>query len=123
MATSSRAILTDFLRGKMGFDGICIADAVEMRGFQKNGPIPEVVVDGETGLLVPVEDPIALAQGLREMLADADLRRRAGQAGRERVRQRFSIRTRARRIEALLIRLVNKKNMEVMGLSSHLLSQ
>jgi len=42
VATTSHAILTDFLRGELGFEGIAIADAVSMTGFHKNGP-PEVV--------------------------------------------------------------------------------
>jgi glycosyltransferase involved in cell wall biosynthesis len=54
------------------------------------GGTPEVVVDGETGLLVPPRDPDALAAALRRLLADADLRRRMGDAGYERVRERFS---------------------------------
>jgi glycosyltransferase involved in cell wall biosynthesis len=54
------------------------------------GGTPEVVVDGETGLLVPPRDPDALAAALRTLLADADLRRRMGEAGYERVRARFS---------------------------------
>ncbi|NQT91612.1 MAG: hypothetical protein HQ559_02540 [Lentisphaerae bacterium] len=45
MATTSKPILTDFLKGEMGFKGITIADAVEMDGFKKNGPIETVVVD------------------------------------------------------------------------------
>ena len=45
IATTSRAVLTDFLKGRMGFQGIVIADAVEMKGFQKEGPIETVVVD------------------------------------------------------------------------------
>jgi beta-N-acetylhexosaminidase len=44
IATTSRVILHDVLRVKMGFEGIVIADAVEMKGFQKNGPITEVVI-------------------------------------------------------------------------------
>jgi glycosyltransferase involved in cell wall biosynthesis len=54
------------------------------------GGTPEVVVDGETGLLVPPRNPDALADALRRLLADADLRRRMGDAGYERVRTRFS---------------------------------
>lgn len=45
MATTSRPILTDFLRGELGFRGVTIADAVEMKGYTKNGPIDRVSVD------------------------------------------------------------------------------
>ncbi len=38
VATTSRAIMTDFLRGELGFDGLVLADVVSMKGFQKNGP-------------------------------------------------------------------------------------
>jgi len=51
--------------------------------------IPEVVVDGETGWLVPPEDPPALERALVEALADADERDRRGRAGRDRVRDRY----------------------------------
>jgi beta-N-acetylhexosaminidase len=45
IATTSRPILTDFLRGELGFQGVTIADAIGMRGFQKNGPAEEMSVD------------------------------------------------------------------------------
>jgi len=45
IATTSRPILTDFLRGELGFRGITIADAVEMKGYGKNGPPGPVSVD------------------------------------------------------------------------------
>lgn len=45
IATTSRPILTDFLRGELGFRGITIADAVEMKGYGKNGPLGPVSVD------------------------------------------------------------------------------
>jgi len=45
IATTSRPILTDFLRGKLKFQGMIIADAIEMYGFQKNGPPEEMSVD------------------------------------------------------------------------------
>jgi glycosyltransferase involved in cell wall biosynthesis len=51
--------------------------------------IPEVVLDGETGWLVPPEDPGALAAALAALLADADEGRRRGAAGRQRVDERF----------------------------------
>lgn len=45
IATTSRPILTDFLRGELDFQGVTIADAIEMYGFQKNGPPEEMSVD------------------------------------------------------------------------------
>jgi glycosyltransferase involved in cell wall biosynthesis len=54
------------------------------------GGIPEVVVQGETGILVPPNDPRALAQALNDVLADARLAERMGAAGRRRVQAEFS---------------------------------
>ena len=51
--------------------------------------IPEVVVDGETGWLVPPEDPEALAHALEEVLTDPEEARRRGEAGRRRVAERY----------------------------------
>lgn len=51
--------------------------------------IPEVVIDGETGRLVPPEDPSALAAALAELIADSDQARRRGTAGRRRVDRLF----------------------------------
>jgi sugar transferase (PEP-CTERM/EpsH1 system associated) len=65
------------------------------------GGTPEVVVDGVTGLLVPPRDPSALAGALVTLLHDADLRHRMGRAGRERVKQYFSLERMVRRTEAL----------------------
>ncbi len=52
--------------------------------------IPEVVVDGETGLLCPPRDVHALAAALRLLLADPERRERMGTAGRARVEAHFS---------------------------------
>jgi glycosyltransferase involved in cell wall biosynthesis len=53
------------------------------------GGVPEVVVDGETGLLVEPENPGALAAAVRRLLADPGLAARLGQAGRRRAHDRF----------------------------------
>src|SRR5579859_4999460 len=53
--------------------------------------IPEVVVDGETGLLVPAGDPLALAEALARFADQPALASRLGEAGRERVRRQFSL--------------------------------
>ncbi len=55
------------------------------------GGLPEAVVDGETGLLVPPEDATALAAALARLAADPGLRRRLGAAGSARVRARFTM--------------------------------
>ena len=49
------------------------------------GGLPEVVVQGETGSVVPREDVAALAQAIQRLIAAPELRRRFGAAGRERV--------------------------------------
>jgi glycosyltransferase involved in cell wall biosynthesis len=55
------------------------------------GGVDEVVVDGVTGTLVEPSNPVALAQALRGYVEDESLRRRHGEAGRERVEQHFSL--------------------------------
>ena len=56
------------------------------------GGIPEIVVDGETGLLVPAGvDPAPLAAAIAELLADPERRRQMGEAGRRRVEERFDL--------------------------------
>ena len=54
------------------------------------GGLLDLVVDGETGLLVPPRDVAALRAALERLLGDADLRRRLGEAGRERIREHFT---------------------------------
>jgi glycosyltransferase involved in cell wall biosynthesis len=54
------------------------------------GGTPELVADGETGVLVPPRDPAALADAIRSLAADPARARRLGAAGRERVEREFS---------------------------------
>lgn len=54
------------------------------------GGLAEVVVEGETGLLVPPGDAAALAGALRVLAADPALRARLGQGGRARVLARYT---------------------------------
>lgn len=55
------------------------------------GGVPEIVVDGETGLLAPAGDAAALADSIRRLLRDPELARRMGARGRDRARDLFSI--------------------------------
>jgi glycosyltransferase involved in cell wall biosynthesis/GT2 family glycosyltransferase len=72
------------------------------------GGVPEVVVDGETGLLVPPEDPPALAEAILKLLADAGLRERLGQAGRRRYEQHFTTRVMAQKTLELYRRVAGQ---------------
>jgi glycosyltransferase involved in cell wall biosynthesis len=65
------------------------------------GGIPEVIVDEETGLLVPPRNPHALARAMGRLMADADYRRELGRRGRELVVERFSMEKMASEIEAV----------------------
>jgi glycosyltransferase involved in cell wall biosynthesis len=53
------------------------------------GGLPEVVVHGTTGLVVPRDDPAALAHALAALCDSAALRRSLGEAGRRRVEERY----------------------------------
>jgi glycosyltransferase involved in cell wall biosynthesis len=55
------------------------------------GGNPEVVTDGETGILVPASHPEALARALVEILNDPERSRQMGRAGRLRVQQHFDV--------------------------------
>lgn len=52
----------------------------------RSGGIPEVIVDGETGLLVPPGDAAATAEVLARLLGNPETARRLGEAGRHRAR-------------------------------------
>jgi glycosyltransferase involved in cell wall biosynthesis len=54
------------------------------------GAIPEYVADGQTGMLVPAQNPIALAQALQVLIADPEKRAAMGRAGRQRVEKCFT---------------------------------
>jgi glycosyltransferase involved in cell wall biosynthesis len=54
------------------------------------GGLRDLVVDGETGLVVPTRDPAALRAALERLLGDPELRRRLGAAGRQRAQEGFS---------------------------------
>lgn len=54
------------------------------------GGLIDTVVDGVTGRLVPPHEPAPLADAVRDLLAAPEIRRKYGQAGRERVEARYS---------------------------------
>jgi glycosyltransferase involved in cell wall biosynthesis len=64
--------------------------------------VPSVVVDGESGVLVPVRNPARLEAALATLLQDPDLRARMGSRGRELYLQRFTDERFRRDMEAAL---------------------
>jgi glycosyltransferase involved in cell wall biosynthesis len=53
--------------------------------------IPDIVVESETGFLVPIKDAEAIAAKLARLLVDKSLRERLGQKGRERYLAKFTV--------------------------------
>jgi glycosyltransferase involved in cell wall biosynthesis len=54
-----------------------------------SGGSPELVVDGESGIVVPVEDSAAIAAAIEKLYRDQDLRRRLGEGARQRIATTF----------------------------------
>jgi glycosyltransferase involved in cell wall biosynthesis len=73
------------------------------------GGTPEVVVDGETGVLVPPRDPTALAEALAAFLANPAMAAAFGRAGRARVEAHFGEIRMQQRVEELLDRLIQQE--------------
>jgi glycosyltransferase involved in cell wall biosynthesis len=68
------------------------------------GGLPEVVRDGETGVLVPPEDPDALASAISALKADPGRLARMGLASLHSAKERFSVESMVRRHQAMLDR-------------------
>jgi glycosyltransferase involved in cell wall biosynthesis len=73
------------------------------------GGSPELVVDGECGLVVPVRDDARLAAAIERLYRDSALRRKLGAAARERIRVHFRIEDTIARTLALYRELVPRE--------------
>jgi len=86
------------------FEGLCVA-VIEAQAAgvpvvaTPVGGIRETVVDGETGLIVPTRDPVALAAAIRRLLEDRPAAEAMAAEAKRRVRERFSV---ARMVEETL---------------------
>ena len=65
------------------------------------GGIPELVRDGETGLLAKPGDVASLASKLEQLLRDEPLRRQMSEAARKRAVEKFSVRNQVEQLLAL----------------------
>lgn len=76
------------------------------------GGNPEIVLDGQTGRLVPSESPEQLAAAMQEMLADRSLWNSYGTLGRKRVEEQFNITHMVSQYEQLYRELIAEKRAE-----------
>jgi len=74
----------------------------------RTGGVPEMVVDGETGILVEPGDVPGLARAFVRLARDPSLRERAGEAGRRRALEAFSMGLHLDRMEAVLRRAAGR---------------
>lgn len=78
-----------------------MASGVAVVSTNRGGPA-EIVLDGQTGLLVPPQNPAALAEAVRRLLDDAGLRQQMGEAGRAHVVAKLDARHYAARVSQVL---------------------
>jgi len=57
------------------------------------GGIPELIEDGKDGILVPPENPKALARAISNLLENEELREKLSQTAYKKVREKYSIDT------------------------------
>jgi len=81
------------------------------------GGIPEVVIDGKTGLLVPPRHPEALAEAILKLYYDPSLSLQFGQKGREVVYQNFSAESMANKIMGIYERIAKDKGVKLRELT------
>ncbi|MFW5734598.1 MAG: glycosyltransferase family 4 protein [Oceanidesulfovibrio sp.] len=75
------------------------------------GGLPEMVAEGETGLLIPARDHGAMAEAIGRLLADTGLRRSMGHLGRERAVHAFSWKAMVERFSTLVESLVHQQSL------------
>lgn len=110
LASLDLFVLSSYLEGM----GSSIMDAMAHRlpvVATRVGGIPEVVIDGKTGLLVPPRKPAALAEAIFAFYSNHSMAAQYGQMGYEIVRQKFSAGSMAARIIGIYQRLARSKGI------------
>jgi glycosyltransferase involved in cell wall biosynthesis len=69
------------------------------------GGVPEVVADGDSGILVPPDDAVAIAEGIAQLAGDEALRANMGARGQAIARERFSLDRMVQEVEAVYLEL------------------
>ncbi|MBN2245156.1 MAG: glycosyltransferase [Candidatus Aminicenantes bacterium] len=105
-------VLSSYLEGM----GTSILDAMACKlpvVATKVGGIPEVVIDGETGFLVPPKRPASLAKAILKFYNNKELAEKMGEKGHQVVHEKFSAESMADRIIDLYYQLAKKKNIQL----------
>jgi len=74
------------------------------------GGIPDIVDDGETGLLVPPRDAHALAEAIIELIATPERRHWMGATARAKIAPQYSLENMVRQIETVYEEILHEKN-------------
>lgn len=75
-----------------------------------SGGVPETVINGKTGRLVPPEDPAALAAAITGLLKDRGMRKAMGEEGRRMVEEKYTVERMGRGMFALYNELVSTRS-------------
>jgi glycosyltransferase involved in cell wall biosynthesis len=108
LASSDIFVLCSAWEGLPGAVMEAMAASLPVVGTDVNGT-NELVKDGETGYLVPVDDVAALAEAIGRLVRDPELRAGMGAAGRERILE-YSLERYADRKEAFYRRLAGERS-------------
>ena len=92
--------------GKIVIEAMAMAKPVVAANV---GGVPEIVVDGETGLLVPPADADAFRQALEQLIPNRAKREQMGRAGRQRVERLFTLEQNVRATEQVYADILTKK--------------
>jgi glycosyltransferase involved in cell wall biosynthesis len=96
--------------------GRCLIEAMSAKRAvvaSRVGGIPEVVSDGETGMLVPSKDHHELADAIERLLANQQLSKSMGEAGFRRARQHFSCEAHVAKIKAIYEDVLDQRGTQV----------
>ena len=83
----------------------------------RGGGVPEIVEDGVTGRLVPMNDAPAMTQAVLDILADPETAHAMGMAGYRRVQDHFTIERAVRQVEVIYTEILTRRGCPTLSVS------